>query len=60
MFQVTNLETQVDTFESELENLTVKKGKQKPPRMSHLEDSIERHKAHVIKLELVRLIAYVS
>lgn len=54
------METQVDTFESELENLTVKKGKQKPPRMSHLEDSIERHKAHVIKLELVRLIAYVS
>ncbi|GAQ78366.1 transcription regulator NOT2/NOT3/NOT5 family protein [Klebsormidium nitens] len=50
---VTNLETQVDTFESELENLTTKKGKQKPPRMSHLEESIERNKAHVIKLEQI-------
>lgn len=31
--QVSELETQVDTFEAELEGLTVKKGKTRPPRL---------------------------
>eukprot|EP00249_Psilotum_nudum_P021865 c28285_g1_i2 orf=637-3519(-) len=50
---VNELESQVDTFEAELEGLSVKKGKSKPPRLSHLEDSITRHKAHIVKLELI-------
>ncbi|KAL5699273.1 hypothetical protein ACHQM5_030201 [Ranunculus cassubicifolius] len=50
---VSELESQVDYFEAEIEGLSVKKGKQRPPRLTHLETSIARHKAHIMKLELI-------
>ncbi|KAF8043587.1 hypothetical protein BT93_A1802 [Corymbia citriodora subsp. variegata] len=50
---VGELETQIDIFEAEIEGLSVKKGKTKPPRLTHLETSITRHKAHILKLELI-------
>ncbi|XP_015164528.1 general negative regulator of transcription subunit 3 isoform X3 [Solanum tuberosum] len=50
---VGELESQIDNFEAELEGLSVKKGKQRPPRLVHLETSITRHKAHIMKLELI-------
>ncbi|PON33267.1 CCR4-NOT complex [Parasponia andersonii] len=50
---VGELESQIDNFEAEIEGLTVKKGKTRPPRLAHLETSITRHKAHVMKLELI-------
>ncbi|XP_039067517.1 CCR4-NOT transcription complex subunit 3-like isoform X2 [Hibiscus syriacus] len=50
---VGELESQNDSFEAEIEGLTVKKGKTKPPRLTHLETSISRHKAHIMKLELI-------
>ncbi|GKF64999.1 CCR4-NOT complex, subunit 3/ 5, partial [Tanacetum coccineum] len=36
-----------------MEGLSVKKGKARPPRLTHLESSITRHKAHIMKLELI-------
>ncbi|KAL4591799.1 hypothetical protein LXL04_004771 [Taraxacum kok-saghyz] len=50
---VSQLESQIDSFEAELEGLSVKKGKARPPRLTHLETSINRHKAHIMKLELI-------
>lgn len=50
---VSELESQIDSFEAEIEGLTVKKGKTRPPRLTHLETSITRHKAHIMKLELI-------
>ncbi|TMW95814.1 hypothetical protein EJD97_008309 [Solanum chilense] len=50
---VGELDSQIDNFEAELEGLSVKKGKQRPPRLVHLETSIARHKAHIMKLELI-------
>ncbi|KAK5786341.1 hypothetical protein PVK06_040977 [Gossypium arboreum] len=50
---VGELESQIDSFEAEIEGLSVKKGKTKPPRLTHLETSITRHKAHIMKLELI-------
>ncbi|KAF8007375.1 hypothetical protein BT93_K1396 [Corymbia citriodora subsp. variegata] len=50
---VGELETQIDIFEAEIEGLFVKKGKTRPPRLTHLETSIARHKAHIMKLELI-------
>ncbi|KAG9452044.1 hypothetical protein H6P81_004948 [Aristolochia fimbriata] len=50
---VSELESQIDAFEAEVEGLSVKKGKQRPPRLIHLETSITRHKAHIMKLELI-------
>ncbi|KAF3441223.1 hypothetical protein FNV43_RR15136 [Rhamnella rubrinervis] len=50
---VGELESQIDNFEAEVEGLTVKKGKTRPPRLTHLEQSITRHKAHIMKLELI-------
>ncbi|KAL9258544.1 CCR4-NOT transcription complex subunit 3-like protein [Drosera capensis] len=50
---VGELELQIDTFEAEMEGLSVKKGKARPPRLIHLETSIARHKAHIMKLELI-------
>ncbi|XP_022932789.1 CCR4-NOT transcription complex subunit 3-like isoform X1 [Cucurbita moschata] len=50
---VSELESQIDNFEAEVEGLSVKKGKQRPPRLVHLETSITRHKAHIMKLELI-------
>ncbi|OWM78802.1 hypothetical protein CDL15_Pgr002973 [Punica granatum] len=50
---VGELETQIDIFEAEIEGLSVKKGKTRPPRLVHLETSIARHKAHIMKMELI-------
>ncbi|CAH1420127.1 unnamed protein product [Lactuca virosa] len=50
---VSELESQIDSFEAEMEGLAVKKGKARPPRLTHLESSINRHKAHIMKLELI-------
>ncbi|XP_044499732.1 general negative regulator of transcription subunit 3-like isoform X2 [Mangifera indica] len=50
---VGELESQIDNFEAEIEGLSVKKGKTRPPRLTHLETSITRHKAHIMKLELI-------
>ncbi|XP_028780174.1 CCR4-NOT transcription complex subunit 3 isoform X2 [Neltuma alba] len=50
---VGELESQIDNFEAELEGLSVKKGKSRPPRLTHLEMSITRHKAHIKKCELL-------
>ncbi|XVE62899.1 hypothetical protein DITRI_Ditri06bG0156500 [Diplodiscus trichospermus] len=50
---VGELESQIDSFEAEMEGLSVKKGKTRPPRLTHLETSITRHKAHIMKLELI-------
>ncbi|KAJ9131920.1 hypothetical protein P3X46_034821 [Hevea brasiliensis] len=50
---VGELESQIDSFESEIEGLSVKKGKTRPPRLTHLEASIVRHKAHIMKLEYI-------
>ncbi|XP_054811066.1 uncharacterized protein LOC129312447 isoform X2 [Prosopis cineraria] len=50
---VGELESQIDNFEAELEGLSVKKGKSRPPRLMHLEMSIARHKAHIKKCELL-------
>eukprot|EP00268_Persea_americana_P006729 TRINITY_DN1241_c0_g3_i4.p1 TRINITY_DN1241_c0_g3~~TRINITY_DN1241_c0_g3_i4.p1 ORF type:complete len:912 (-),score=220.90 TRINITY_DN1241_c0_g3_i4:1250-3985(-) len=50
---VSELESQVDNFEAEIEGLSFKKGKTRPPRLTHLETSIVRHKAHIMKLELI-------
>ncbi|KAH9621284.1 hypothetical protein KSS87_014278 [Heliosperma pusillum] len=50
---VGELTSQIDSFEAEMEGLSVKKGKTRPPRLTHLEVSIARHKAHVMKLELI-------
>lgn len=50
---VGDLESQVDNFEAEIEGLSVKKGKSRHPRLVHLETSITRHKAHIMKLELI-------
>ena len=89
------MESQIDNFEAEVEGLSVKKGKTRPPRLvcsegniscfsviehyylvsvcfvtflglfytsfghllylfqTHLETSISRHRAHIIKLELI-------
>ncbi|XP_024984929.1 general negative regulator of transcription subunit 3 [Cynara cardunculus var. scolymus] len=50
---VSELESQIDSFEAEMEGLSVRKGKARPPRLTHLESSINRHKAHIMKLELI-------
>eukprot|EP00240_Pyramimonas_obovata_P016158 CAMPEP_0118922900 /NCGR_PEP_ID=MMETSP1169-20130426/1649_1 /TAXON_ID=36882 /ORGANISM="Pyramimonas obovata, Strain CCMP722" /LENGTH=288 /DNA_ID=CAMNT_0006863829 /DNA_START=83 /DNA_END=946 /DNA_ORIENTATION=+ len=54
---VDELNTQVDMFEAEMEGLVVKKGKARPPRLTHLEESVSRHKEHVLRLEqILRLV----
>ncbi|ONK74294.1 uncharacterized protein A4U43_C03F4770 [Asparagus officinalis] len=50
---VGDLESQIDNFEAEVEGFSGKKGKTKNPRLAHLETSIGRHKAHIMKLELI-------
>ncbi|XP_020096078.1 CCR4-NOT transcription complex subunit 3-like isoform X2 [Ananas comosus] len=50
---VGDLESQIDYFEAEVEGFSVKKGKSRPPRLTHLEASIARHKAHILKLEMI-------
>ena len=52
---VDDLNAQLDTFEAEMESLsTAKKGKQKPARLTHLEEAVARHKEHITKLEQAR------
>ena len=52
---VDDLNSQLDTFEAEMEGLSsAKKGKQKPARLTHLEESVQRHKDHITKLEQAR------
>lgn len=54
---VDELNTQIDMFEAEMEGLTVKKGKQRPPRLVHLDESVARHKEHITRLEqILRLV----
>ncbi|KAG0481287.1 hypothetical protein HPP92_012145 [Vanilla planifolia] len=50
---VADLDNEIDSFEAEVEGLSVKKGKSKRSRLAHLETSIARHKAHIMKLELI-------
>ncbi|XP_020251428.1 general negative regulator of transcription subunit 3-like isoform X1 [Asparagus officinalis] len=50
---VGDLESQIDNFEAELEGISGKKGKTRNPQLTRLEASIGRHKAHVLKLELI-------
>uniref|UniRef100_A0A0C9S7D0 TSA: Wollemia nobilis Ref_Wollemi_Transcript_13819_1688 transcribed RNA sequence n=1 Tax=Wollemia nobilis TaxID=56998 RepID=A0A0C9S7D0_9CONI len=50
---VSELESQIDVFEADIEAISVKKGKTRPPKLTHLEESISRHKAHISKLELI-------
>ncbi|KAI9120885.1 hypothetical protein K1719_007918 [Acacia pycnantha] len=50
---VGELESQIDVFEAEVERLSAKKGKNWPPRLTHLETSITRHKSHIKKCELL-------
>ena len=58
---VDELNTQLDVFEAEMEALaTGKKAKQKPPRLVHLEESVQRHKDHISKLEQACPTALVS
>lgn len=49
---------QVDEFESEVEGLAAtKRGKKPPPRLAHFEESINRHRQHVLRLEqMLRLL----
>jgi CCR4-NOT transcription complex subunit 3 len=49
----------VEAFEAEMETVLSekKKGKNRPPRLTHLEESITRHHQHIGRLELtLRLI----
>ncbi|GJT03444.1 CCR4-NOT complex, subunit 3/ 5 [Tanacetum coccineum] len=50
---VSELESQIYSFEAEMEGLSGKKGKARHPRLTKLELSITRHKAHIMKLELI-------
>ncbi|KAL5209882.1 hypothetical protein ABZP36_005505 [Zizania latifolia] len=50
---VSDLENQIDNFEAEIEGFSIKKGKQRHPRLVHLEKSITRHRAHIKKLESI-------
>ena len=51
---VDDLNGQQDEFEAEMEGLAAaKKGKSKPARLVHLEESVGRHKEHVTTLELI-------
>ena len=51
---VRELESQIDSFEIEIGGLSVKKGKTRPPRLTHLETSITRHKSsyNEVRIEL--------
>jgi len=57
---VDHLNTQIEEFEAEVEDLSSTGGKKKgkiPPRVTHLEESIVRHKQHVARLEqMLRLL----
>ena len=47
---------QLEGFDAELETLQTGGGKKRgkpPPRLTHMEESISRHKAHVVRLEAI-------
>ena len=44
---------QVETFDAEIESLQPKKKGKPPPRLVHMEESTNRHKAHITRLEQV-------
>lgn len=51
---VDHLNTQIEEFEAEVEDIGSSSGKKKgkaPPRVTHLEESIVRHKQHITRLE---------
>ena len=51
---VDHLNTQIEEFEAEVEDIGSSSGKKKgkpPPRITHLEESIVRHKQHITRLE---------
>eukprot|EP00227_Mantoniella_beaufortii_P021706 CAMPEP_0197603914 /NCGR_PEP_ID=MMETSP1326-20131121/40156_1 /TAXON_ID=1155430 /ORGANISM="Genus nov. species nov., Strain RCC2288" /LENGTH=278 /DNA_ID=CAMNT_0043171495 /DNA_START=60 /DNA_END=893 /DNA_ORIENTATION=+ len=52
---VDKLNGQIEEFEAEVEGLLneKKKGKNRPPQLGHLEESISRHQQHIQRLELV-------
>jgi CCR4-NOT transcription complex subunit 3 len=50
---------QVEAFDSEIESLqsSVKRKQKPPPRLAHLEESVNRHKTHIGRLEqIIRLL----
>lgn len=50
---------QVEEFDSEIESLqsNVKRKQKPPPRLAHLEESVNRHKTHIGRLEqIIRLL----
>ena len=50
---------QVEAFDSEIESLqsNVKRKQKPPPRLAHLEESVNRHKTHIGRLEqIIRLL----
>jgi CCR4-NOT transcription complex subunit 3 len=57
---VDHLNTQIEEFEAEVEDLSSSGGKKKgkvPPRVTHLEESTVRHKQHIARLEqMLRLL----
>jgi hypothetical protein len=45
---------QIEEFEAEAEAAaTAKKGKKAPPRVAHMEESIARHRQHIMRLEQI-------
>ncbi|XP_042514282.1 uncharacterized protein LOC122088963 [Macadamia integrifolia] len=52
-FKFCERETKTKAFSKEGRGAGVKKGKTRPPRLTHLETSISRHNAHIVKLELI-------
>ena len=50
---------QVEAFDSEIESLqsNIKRKQKPPPRLAHLEESVNRHKTHIGRLEqIIRLL----
>lgn len=59
MLDLLHVSVQTETFDAEMEGLAsnVKKNKKLPARHGHLEESIARHKQHIIRLEqMLRLL----
>ncbi|KAI7844515.1 hypothetical protein COHA_001873 [Chlorella ohadii] len=51
---VDSLNTQIEEFEAEAEAAaTLKKGKKPAPRVVHMEESIARHRQHIVRLEQI-------
>ena len=57
--QLLRASLQVEAFDSEIESLqsNVKRKQKPPPRLAHLEESVNRHKTHIGRLEqIIRLL----